>query len=72
MIGLSDPSLLKKHDTEVVLIKEQSKLSNKLYHVCGSYDILSVKLYKYERRNYFEESKEDLLDPLTGTSHVHR
>lgn len=66
MIGLPDISLLKRSEPEVVIIKELSSIRNKLFHVCDTYDVVSVKLYKDESRKDLEEEKEtDQFNPLT-------
>lgn len=43
-IGETDPNLLKrKDDNDMILLKEESKLRTKIYHICDSYDIVSVR-----------------------------
>lgn len=43
-IGETDPNLLKRKDAaDIVLLKETSKLRTKIYHICDSYDIVSVR-----------------------------
>lgn len=49
IIGEMDLDLVKRHDPEIMLLKEQSKLRNKIYHVCDNYDIASVKFFEEEK-----------------------
>lgn len=43
-IGETNPALLKRKDADdIVLLKEKSNLRSKVYHICDSYDIFSVK-----------------------------
>jgi hypothetical protein len=48
-IGLSDVNLLKRSDTETVLIKEHTKQKTRLIHICDTYDVMSVKVFKDDR-----------------------
>ena len=39
---------MKKNDVEIILLKEISTLRNKVYHICDSYDIVTMKLFEEE------------------------
>lgn len=58
-IGFTDPNLLKRKSADdIVLLREESKLRTKVYHVCDPYDIASVKQFD-EDMNMSKKSLQD-------------
>lgn len=57
IIGEMDLTQMKKGDIEIALLKGFSKEKNKLYHVCDTYDIVSLKMHQEE---YFLRTKSSL------------
>eukprot|EP00347_Sterkiella_histriomuscorum_P012367 403368858 len=61
-IGETDPALLKRRDAaDIILLKEQSNLRTKFYHICDTYDIVSVRQFEEDTLNG-GESKRTLQD----------
>ena len=48
-IGETDSSLQKRRDlNDIILLKEKNQIRSKIYHICDTYDIVSVKQYEEE------------------------
>lgn len=72
-IGETNPHFLKRKDAaDIILLKETSKLRTKIYHICDSYDIVSVRQYEEDTLNAerskrtmqeFKNEVQDILSP---------
>ncbi|CDW74551.1 phosphatidylinositol-4-phosphate 5-kinase [Stylonychia lemnae] len=66
-IGESDSNLYKKKgEGNLILVKERTQLRSKAYHVCDSYDIVSVKQYEHDTLNSesTKHSRQDIQEQL--------
>lgn len=55
VIGELDPQFIKRaDDLQFIILKEQSKLKFKIFHICDPYDIASVKFYEEDRKKLLD------------------